>query len=271
MKTSSIEKRDFVSSADQNLITMKIFLLPALLYSISVPGYRSSTFAVVPTDSSIIVHVLDGNTMEWPKTKFDTDNETKMQYAADNNDKTLFLALIVAGKEMQKKILAHGMNLYIDTKGRKRESKGIEFPVSAGSDPVNALSTMKLFGFTTLPSFVQSSTTEGTANIVALWDSLNVLHIEYNIPITLLGNTDELKNRKISIGWKPKEETGEEIKDNKTSGQSYTTATIVGVPAGTRPGNTNTNRNAGPNRDAVSSVPQSNRTQSFWTSHTLIF
>ena len=252
---------------------MKILLLPVLLYNFSFSSYHSTDLSSVFNDTSRITHVLDGNTLEWSKEKFESDRESKIQYACDNNDKTLFLAIKIADKEMLRKVLNNGMIVYIDAKGKKKENKGIEFPLKMDN---NSMSHMKLFGFTNLEPFVQPITIEGTVNIASAWDSLNVLNIEYHIPTAMLGNSEELKNKKINIGWAWKE--GEEaIIDNKTanttSNSGYTTTTLVARPAGTGPARSSTaNRpiTPGPSKVSDPTLP-SVKTQSVWTAYTIIF
>ena len=250
---------------------MRILLLPLLIYSFSFPDYHSVCFSFAFNDTSGIRHVLDGNTSEWPKRKFEVDNETNTLFASDNDDKFLFVAIRISDQEMQKKVVAYGMNLYIDAKGKKKETKGVEFPVPASNanNPENSLANMKLFGFTTLQPFAQSIQTEGTVNIATTWDSLNVFHIEYNIPIAMLGEVHELKDKRISIGWKWIEEA---IIDNKASGTpanpGYVTTTIVGVPAGRSPNSRPPT--PGPGR-VTDPTPPSVKTQSIWTAHTINF
>ncbi|HSU28059.1 MAG TPA: hypothetical protein VLJ68_06745 [Chitinophagaceae bacterium] len=80
-------------------------------------------------DSTIIEHHLDGSIAEWPAGKFSTDEETKIRYMADNDSINLYLALSVPDQGMQMKMSRIGMKLYIDLKGKKKESMGIEFPL----------------------------------------------------------------------------------------------------------------------------------------------
>lgn len=227
-------------------------------------GHKSAFnfFSLVPEDTTAIIHQLDGNTAEWPKDKFRTDNETKMSYAVDNDNQTLFLAIIISDKTIQKKVLQDGMNLYIDMKGKKKENRGIEFPVKM--EDVTSVENMKLFGFSDGEPVIQSLKTEGSANIAIAWDIDFVIHMEYNIPLKMLDETlADLTNKKISIGWKLKESP----MPTTTSQNVTTTSRLVAVPAESGPirnrNVSNVNRNPAP-------PPTPNKTPSFWTWYTLI-
>ena len=126
------------------------------------------------------------------------------------------------------------MDLYIDLKGKKKEGKGIEFPVkrdqstadlvmnyrSQGNENTEqspeqkkavmkamraemalSLSSMKVFGFSEDKSEEQGLVMPGSANIAFAWDSTDAMSIEYRIPLTFFGPS--LSDQKdISIGWK---------------------------------------------------------------------
>lgn len=214
-------------------------------------------------DSSSINHVLDGSIQEWPVTKFKTDDESKVQYAVDNDGKDLFIALNIPEFRTQVKMMRNGMSLFIDAKGKKKESKGIEFPVKNGNTDMNNqnyaanrtsqrnnnqgpgdqqrkldikamrslmslnLAEMKVFGFSDNEPDDQQLLLPGSANIAFSWDTSDVMHIEYLIPLSLLGDTPSLDQKDISIGWKihafeiPKRSEGSEnvSMDNSQSGR----------------------------------------------------
>lgn len=52
-----------------------------------------------------------------------------MSYAVDNDNQALFLAVSIPAKRIQTKVVQEGMHLYVDIKGKKKENRGIEFPV----------------------------------------------------------------------------------------------------------------------------------------------
>ena len=254
---------------------MRIFFLLPAISLLANSNYShlkfSSTFQ---RDTTIISHLLDGNTAEWPPEKFVIDKSTKMEFAIDNDNQTLFLAINIPDRSIQKKLMQEGMNLYIDTKGKKKENKGIEFPVKM--ENISNTENMKLFGFSNAEPFIQNIKTEGTANIAIAWDSSSVLHIEYNIPMKIFEeNLSELNNKKISIGWK--------IEENKTTSNTTaqpinnptqsvsTTSRLVGVPAGSRPPSNPPIRSSGPIQNDPFAQSSTGRVQSIWATHIIVF
>ena len=264
---------------------MKILLLLPIiaLQNFSYPTkVHFSTISVKYTTG--ISHLTDGNTGEWPNEKFETNKETGIQYAVDNDKQTIFLALRVPGVNTQKKMMRQGMDLYIDIKGKKKENRGISFPLileneripdnqqSNQESPQNnnqsliSFAYMKIFGFSDIAPFAQQLQLDGTANIAFTWDSSHIMHIEYNIPLKMLDESPSLLNQKnISIGWKIK---GIDVPTNNNAVR--TTTTIVGRPAGSSPPS---NRPIG-SVNSANSPDQTNldkeiREQMFWTKFTI--
>jgi hypothetical protein len=268
---------------------MKILLLFPLIalkiFSYSPPLYCSS---LPIKDTAVIKHIADGNTSEWPDDKFGIDKETGIQYAVENDKEILFLALRIPDIRTQMKMMYRSMNLYIDTKGKKKENRGIEFPIKMAGEEVfdnqqnnkspndfdaktmrnsmtQNLSNMKLFGFADMALFVQKIQTEGTANIAFAWDSSNVMHIEYSIPLTMLDESPSSLNQKsISIGWKIK---AIEIPTDNTIVQ--TTSRLESRPIGSssanRPANSVRSSNF-PNQAYTGKMAEE---QFFWTKYTI--
>ena len=129
-----------------------------------------------------------------------------------------------------------GMEMYIDLKAKKKEGKGIEFPVKKNAQADDAimtfnsqnnndaierltpeqkkaklktmraslalsLTTMRLFGFEGHRSEEQGLVMPGSANIAFAWDSTDEMCIEYRIPLSLI-EPSSLSQKEISIGWK---------------------------------------------------------------------
>ena len=185
---------------------------------------------------TLINHQLDGRVNEWPAQKFETDPTTQFKYAIDNDKQNLYLVLSITGIREQLRLMHQGMNLYLDPKGKKKEGKGIEFPVqrdqsaadiltayrSQASENANqespeqkkatmkamraemalGLSSMKVFGFSEDKSEEQGLVMPGSANISFAWDSTDAMNIEYRIPLSFFGGVSSLDQKDISIGWK---------------------------------------------------------------------
>ena len=213
-----------------------LLVIGLLLHSFRIPASYNSFHVHFHADTTIH-HVLDGKTNEWPLQKFETDVRTEMRYAVDNDPQYLYLALVIPNSRTQIRIMRQGMELFLDAKGKKKESKGIEFPVKedasrednfnnfrgrqseSGNTQENSeerkanmramraamainLVAMKVFGFSNNGSEEQGLQVEGSANIAFAWDSTDAMNIEYKIPITLLGSGGALQQKELSVGVK---------------------------------------------------------------------
>src|SRR5688572_5265465 len=176
------------------------FLLPVISLLATFENPHLKNLSEHKTDSTNIIHLLDGNIAEWPTEKFVIDKATKIRYAIDNDDQQLFLAINISEKNHQQRIIQKGMSLFVDAKGKKKENHGVELPL--GIENGSSIEAMKVFGFNNYEPLPQNIKTEGTINIAIGWDSSYVLNIEYSVPLKMLeGSLEELKNKKISIGW----------------------------------------------------------------------
>jgi hypothetical protein len=208
----------------------------SLLVAFKKTSDTSTRFFKTADDSGHITHIFDGATTEWPDSLFQNNKESLMHYAEDNDAQNLYIAVRIADFRTQMKMMRQGMKLFIDVKGKKREAKGIEFPIKPesvgnyssagvnnqqenrqGSDRGEQhgnfdkkqaraamsihLFSMKLFGFGDTDDS-QGLQMAGSANVAFMWDSIDVMHIEYIIPLALLGDITSLKQKTISLGWK---------------------------------------------------------------------
>ncbi|HEY1871184.1 MAG TPA: hypothetical protein VGG71_09005 [Chitinophagaceae bacterium] len=185
------------------------------------------------TKDTSFKHVLDGKATEWPSQKFEMDAGTGIKYAVDNDQHDLYLALLIPDQRMQIKMMRQGMDLYIDLKGKKKEGKGIEFPVkrdpSENEQLINSgnsenpaqetpeqrkakmkamratmalnLASMKVFGFSSNEPDEQGLLMQGSANVAFAWDSTDAMCIEYRIPDSLI-SISSISEKEISLGWK---------------------------------------------------------------------
>lgn len=210
---------------------IKLFIGVALLFN-TYAAISSENLHV--SDTLNINHNFDGKTDEWPAEMFTTDKETTVKYAIDNDQQFLYLAVQIDDIKTQMKITRTGMNLFIDSKGKKKESKGLEFPLKREfgtndtepsekrnnppsennrpdftklkSNMMLSLLYMKVFGFNDIGSepISQGLDAPGKINIAYSWDSLNVLSIEYKVPLTFIDEISSLNQRTISIGLRLK-------------------------------------------------------------------
>jgi uncharacterized membrane protein YgcG len=215
---------------------MIFFFFAAIAHSLLAFHDPAQTNEKYLLSDTLINHQLDGRVNEWPAQKFETDPATQFKYAIDNDKQNLYLVLSITGFREQMKLMHQGMNLYLDPKGKKKEGKGIEFPVqrdpsaadilaayrSQANENTNqespeqkkaaikamraemalSLSSMKVFGFSEDKSEEQGLVMPGSANIAFAWDSSDAMNIEYRIPLSFFGGISSLDQKEISVGWK---------------------------------------------------------------------
>jgi hypothetical protein len=278
-----------------------ILLLPIAMFLLSFTTHHNES-SLITTDTVIISHKLDGLVDEWPGEKFETDAGTKIKYAVDNDEQNLYVAMVVAEFPTQMKMMKMGMNLFVDVKGKKKENRGIEFPVRSDqtsfaannssntrtdqADNENGKQTfdkkairshlvmnliyLRLFGFSDDGSepVKQGIEQSGSVNIQFTWDSTDVMLIEYSIPLNLI-TSESLDKKTISVGWKLNEMNPSNSNSNSPE-LTGSTARIVGVPAGTR---NNSRGNFGNNSSSNTSTQQNRenftKEESFWTKYTV--
>lgn len=158
---------------------------------------------------------IDGSPDEWPQPFNFYNGETKLQYRIANDSNNIYVCFKVTDEPAQMKMMRAGINIWLDPKGKKKETMGIAFPLkqehgSTGDNPqlkseghgqipgqayqkhdFNRFKAMakanqvllKVQGFAGI-----SDQTTGIVNNTGVlasfnWDSLNILCVEYQIPI----------------------------------------------------------------------------------------
>jgi len=272
--------------------------IPGILLFLSFNNLPECNYPVCTSyaDTGHIIHVLDGSTAEWPDTIFRTDKTTSISYAVDNNAQYLFLALRIADFKTQMKLIRQGMNLFIDVKGKRKENRGIEFPIKrpgeegfsgggfsnpGGNRPNQQgneqwgkvdkkairesmgfyLFAMKIFGFTDGEPTQQGLQVEGSANIGFSWDSSDVMHMEYFIPLSMLGDAASLNQKTISLGWKINT-----VESPSGNTPAFSTTTVQGRPAGSGGASRNGGGGIG-NLSTQADMQKMVREENFWTKY----
>jgi hypothetical protein len=139
------------------------------------------------------------------------------------------------------------------------------------------LISMKLFGFTDGEPTEQELETEGSAKIAFYWDSLDVMQLEYLIPLKMLeADIPSLDQKLISVGWKV---NGMEMpgttSGSNSSGQVRTGLVAVPVgPGGISRGNIPTtvpgNNRPGSGKFTQADMNRMMKEQELWTKYTFI-
>lgn len=243
------------------------------------------------SDSNKIEHKLDGSTSEWPDSLFENDKETNISYAVDNDAAGLFIAMEIPDFPEQMKIMRMGMKLFIDLKGKKKENMGIEFPVKstlstgAGASPTESGEGMKermrsslmlnmiflrIFGFEGQDETQNKGLMmNGNANIAFSWDTADVMHLEYLVPLVMLGDIKSFQDKMISIGWK--------INGMDNSSAITTSVTPTGSmgsgrrSSGRSPGRTSSTGTGTSGPTSKERFDKMMKEQNFWTKYTFTF
>ncbi len=269
-----------------------------LLATAALLGTATCSFAASPLpDTAIIQHLQDGNVSEWPAEKFTTDKETGLLYAVDNDDKNLYIALIIPDIRTQMKMMRMGMTLFVDPKGKKREGKGIEFPVKRSADgggmgggnfqrgnggggqgrgdmramrtalAAQQLTFLKAFGFNGDDPVILTTGAEDGVQVAYKCDTAQDMHIEYTIPLSLLGDAASLKQKVFGIGCKI---NGMEMPSSGGAGSSDMSGGGMGGGrgGGMRSGGGGGMRSGGSAPSAADREQMMNE-QKFWTKYTM--
>jgi hypothetical protein len=155
---------------------------------------KTMAHSVRPEDSTKIVHAHDGDLSEWKTERFETDPELKLVYSIDHDNDNLYMAMKITDPAMQMRIAMSGMKMFIDTRGKKKEGTGVEYPIRKEGG-----------GFDDKEDKTQFVGEMGGVNIAYLWGADGTLGIEYRVPIEYLGGPSSVKNKTLSIGWKVNE------------------------------------------------------------------
>ncbi len=179
---------------------------------------------------------IDGSPDEWPQPFNYYNGETKLQYRIANDSSNIYVCFKVTDEPAQMKMMRAGINVWLDPKGKKKETTGINFPMKQdhtssietphsqteghGQIPGQTYQkhdfrnfkarataqqiTMKVQGFTGVSDQVTGIKNDFGILAAFNWDSLDILCIEYQIPIALvlqhrLSAADTLKP--IGIGF----------------------------------------------------------------------
>jgi hypothetical protein len=84
--------------------------------------------------------IIDGDIKEWGDSLRYYNAEKKINYSLANNKDTLYMAIRTNDRTEQERILRAGLTFSIDTKGKKKESYSLTFPLDLnGSIPLSAI------------------------------------------------------------------------------------------------------------------------------------
>jgi hypothetical protein len=224
-----------------------IFAFTAPLLVISVANAQTKRNDQTTLQAPLTVINVDGDLKDWGDSLRYYNDEKKIHYALSNDKTTLYAAIRIDDRMNQMKTLNAGITLGIDTKGKKKESFAITFPLAdPGSPPdfgkrkdenaeitkedrdelmrerVTKLRNIKVEGFKDIEG--DMITTSNTYGIKAAidYDAQGNLVYEMAIPLQFFHADDITKNEwafnfKINGLQRPKGE-GAENPDHQSGG-----------------------------------------------------
>jgi hypothetical protein len=74
---------------------------------------------------------VDGNAREWELPLKLYDENTRLNYAVSNDEENLYVCIRAVNEQLQTQIIRGGMELWIDTTGKKHQQVGIRFPLTS--------------------------------------------------------------------------------------------------------------------------------------------
>ncbi len=162
---------------------------------------------------------IDGKPDEWPEIFNYYDGNTKLQFAFASDTGNLYVALKITDDPTQIRLFNGGLGIWIDPKGKKKETMGVSFPLKGDAAPgtgegkhkkqsaaieeqdpraqkSDALrlkqhsfltqTTLRVKGFAGVPEQVLPLKNDYGIDVAFNWDSLNILTIEYRFPLALV-------------------------------------------------------------------------------------
>ncbi len=159
---------------------------------------------------------IDGNPAEWPQPFRYYDGATKLQFSLANDTANLYICLKLTDEQAESRLFKTGLNIWIDPKGKKKESMGIVFPIKSERNPGEAEShrysstdemdprvqhsnigrlkqhvfmdqtTLRVKGFIGLPEQTLPLKNNVGIDVSFNWDTLDILTLEYKIPMILV-------------------------------------------------------------------------------------
>jgi YD repeat-containing protein len=116
-----------------------LFVATAMQFGATAMCHAQTIGKLLPPPAHI---VIDGDTKEWGDSLRYYNTETHINYALANTKDTLYMAVRVNDRSEQARILKAGFTFSIDTRGKKKETFSITFPVNVnGSASVPEVKT----------------------------------------------------------------------------------------------------------------------------------
>lgn len=163
---------------------------------------------------------IDGVPKEWPDIFNYYDGNTKLQFAFASDTGSVYICLKITDDATQARLFNGGLGIWIDPKGKHKETMGVSFPLKRDRAPgtgeggkhrkqtaeieeqdqrsqrSDALrlkqhafltqTTLRIKGFLNVPEQELPLKNNFGINVGFSWDSINILTIEYKFPLALV-------------------------------------------------------------------------------------
>ena len=189
------------------------FLLSCALLSINTTAYGQQDAMSVWADRPI---TIDGRIKEWPSFFRFYISGAKLQFDYFNDSTNVYICIKAVDIEAQSRLMHAGVDLWFDATGKKKQKTGITFPMKLerapgdgpkrmkqNSDPstepsersraarlresvVFAQNEIKVTGMIAVTEPMLALQNKYGIEIAYDWDSLNILCVEYKIPLSLI-------------------------------------------------------------------------------------
>jgi len=190
----------------------KIAIVLSLFTVLSSAAYAQDALSVW-RDSTI---TIDGKSKDWQSFLRFYISGAKAQFDFCNDSSYLYICIKASDMNAQARLLHAGIDIWFDPTGKKKTKTGISFPqklerapgdqphkVRASSDPssgpteksvasrlrehvIFAQTSIKVIGMIGVTEQAIPMQNKYGIDIAYDWDSLNILSIEYKIPLTLI-------------------------------------------------------------------------------------
>ena len=104
-------------------------------FSISISNAQTINLKLAPASIAI-----DGSVKEWGNNLNYTNDKAKISYTLSNDKNNLYLVVKTKDIRQQRNIIGSGITLNIDTKGRKKHSAMVTFPIINKDDGTELMS-----------------------------------------------------------------------------------------------------------------------------------
>ncbi len=258
--------------------TYFIYVLGLHLAFVGVSNAQNNTLMLKSPSGSV---TIDGDRKEWGDSLNYYNPENKLNYTIANDKQNIYLVIKTKDIEQQANILNSGVTFGIDTKGRKRSSFTLTFPVAGQSmrrpgkptleenilkAKYLALRKIKVDGFKDIDEEELAVNNSYGIKAAINIDNEGTLVYEQAIPLELFRAGDLLKSEwTFNIKIQP-------ITEGTPNGFTGITSENVTVPAGSRGGSSGGRSSAGGVKphiqaatiDKVSPSAQATKAIDFW-------